>query len=451
MTLDAVVAAGAAHQSALLTAGELSSRELTEATLAAIDRENPRINAVAEVLRDEALDAADAADRSRAAGEAGPLTGVPIALKNDLDVAGHVTTLGSRAVTRAAAADGELVTVLRRLGAVPVATTTLPELMIVGFTQPEITGVTRNPIDPGRTSGGSSGGSAALVAAGAVGIATASDGAGSIRIPAAACGLVGFKPTNGTVPGSGGWCGLSTQGCVTPTVADTALYLDQVGTFSGSLVEAAATAAPGFLRIGLTRSAAAATRAEKLDPEVDAALERAAGVLRAAGHTVVEVDVPYGLRAKSATLRYLGGIAQSVDRLDDPSLLEPRTRGIVRLGAPVGPRAIAWARRAGERFASEVHRDLGVDVILSPVMSSTALPVGRWDELGALRLILAMNAFYPYTVQWNHAGVPAVSVPAGLASDGLPLAVQLVGQRDDDVRLMGLTSQLEGLIRGGLA
>lgn len=98
-----------------------------------------------------------------------------------------------------------------------------------------------------------------------------------------------------------------------------------------------------------------------------------------------------------------------------------------------------------------MHRDLGVDVILSPVMSSTALPVGRWDELGALRLILAMNAFYPYTVQWNHAGVPAVSVPAGLAADGLPLAVQLIGQRHDDVRLMALTAQLEGLSRGGLA
>ena len=451
MSLDAVVAAGAAHQSALLTSGEIGSRELTEATLAAIDRENPRINAVVEVLRDEALAAADEADRRRASGEAGPLTGVPIALKNDLDVAGHVTTLGSRAVTRAATEDGELVVALRRLGAVPVATTTLPELMIVGFTQPEITGITRNPVDPGRTSGGSSGGSAALVAAGAVGIATASDGAGSIRIPAASCGLVGFKPTNGTVPGSGGWCGLSTQGCVTPTVADTALYLDQIGTFSGSLTEAAALAAPGFLRIGLTRSAAAATRAEKLDPEVDAALERAAGVLSAAGHTVVEIDVPYGLRAKAATLRYLGGIAESVDRLDDPSLLEPRTRGIVRLGSPVGKRAVEWARRAGERFATEVHRDLGVDVILSPVMTSTALPVGRWDELGALRLILAMNAFYPYTVQWNHAGVPAVSVPAGLAADGLPLAVQLIGQRHDDVRLMALTAQLAGLTRGGLA
>ena len=451
MSLDAIVAAGAAHQSALLTSGEIGSRELTEATLAAIDRENPRINAVVEVLRDEALVAADEADRRRAAGEAGPLTGVPIALKNDLDVAGHFTTLGSKAVTRAATEDGELVVALRRLGAVPVATTTLPELMIVGFTEPAITGITRNPVDPDRTSGGSSGGSAALVAAGAVGIATASDGAGSIRIPAASCGLVGFKPTNGTVPGSGGWCGLSTQGCVTPTVADTALYLDQIGTFSGSLVEAAAAADPGRLRIGLTRSAAAATRAEKLDPEVDAALERAASVLRAAGHTVVEIDVPYGLRAKSATLRYLGGIAESVDRLDDPSLLEPRTRGIVRLGKPVGQRAIDWAGRAGERFAAEVHRDLGVDVILSPVMSSTALPVGRWDDLGALRLILAMNAFYPYTVQWNHAGVPAVSVPAGLASDGLPLAVQLVGQRHDDVRLMALTAQLEGLTRGGLA
>ncbi|WP_229054979.1 amidase [Aeromicrobium sp. Leaf350] len=442
-SLDSVVAAGAAHQSALLAAGEITSRELTEATLAAIARENPRINAVVEVLDEEALAGADEADRRRPEGTAGPLTGVPIALKNDLDVAGHVTTLGSRAVTRTATEDGELVAHLRRAGAVPVATTTLPELMIVGFTEPAISGVTRNPIDPSRTSGGSSGGSSALVAAGAVGIATASDGAGSIRIPAATCGLVGFKPTNGTVPGSGGWCGLSTQGCVTPTVADTALYLDEIGTFAGSLVEAAASASPGALRIGLTRSAAAATRAAKLDPEVDAALERTAALLRAAGHTVVEVDVAYGLRAKSATLRYLGGIAESVERLDDASLLEPRTRGIVRLGKPVPQRAIAWAKRAGEQFGRTVHDDLGVDVLLSPVMTSTALPVGPWSDLGPLRLILAMNAFYPYTVQWNHAGVPAVSMPAGRAGDGLPLAVQLVGRHGDDVRLMALSAQLE--------
>jgi amidase len=445
MSLEDVVAAGAAHQSALLAAGEISSRELTEATLAAIDRENPRVNAVVEVLRTEALAAADDADRRRASGEAGPMTGVPVALKNDLDVAGHVTTLGSRAVTRTAETDGELVAALRREGAVPVATTTLPELAIVGFTEPEITGVTRNPHDPARTSGGSSGGSAALVAAGAVGVASASDGAGSIRIPAASCGLVGFKPTNGTLPGSGGWCGLSTQGCVTPTVADSALYLDAVGTFGASLTAAAEGADPGPLRIGLTRSAAAATRAEPLDPEVDAALERAAADLRRAGHTVVEVDVTYGLKAKASTVRYLGGIRESAARVDDASLLERRTRGIVRLGSPFGARAIDWARRQGEEFGATVHADLGVDVILSPVMSSTALPVGRWDDLGAVRLVLAMNSFYPYTVQWNHAGVPAVSLPAGTATDGLPLAVQLVGRRDDDVLLMGLAAQLERL------
>ncbi|GAA1739110.1 amidase [Aeromicrobium alkaliterrae] len=443
MSLDHVVAAGAAHQSDLLASREISSRELTEATLAAIARENPRINAVVEVLEAEALASADEADRRRADGSAGPLTGVPIALKNDLDVAGHITTLGSRSVTHAAPADGDLVAALRRAGAVPVATTTLPELAIVGFTEPALTGVTRNPIDRGRTSGGSSGGSAALVAAGAVGIATASDGAGSIRIPAASCGLVGFKPTNGTVPGSGGWCGLSTQGCVTPTVADTALYLDAVGTFDGSLTEAAITGAPGALRIGLTRSAAAATSAEDLDPEVDAALERTAALLRAAGHTVVEVDVPYGLDAKASTVRYLGGIRAAAAGVDDASLLEKRTRAIVRLGAPFGRRSIAWAQRAGEKFGSAVHDKLGVDVILSPVMSSTALPVGRWEGKGALGLVLAMNAFYPYTVQWNHAGVPAVSLPAGLAQDRLPLAVQLVARRGDDVRLMGLAAQLE--------
>ncbi len=445
-SLTSVVAAGAAHQSTLLAAGEVSSRQLTEATLEAIERENPRINAIVAMF-DDALDAADAADRRRAAGEAGPLTGVPIAVKNDLDVAGRLTTVGSRAMTRVAESDGDLIAALRRAGAVPVASTTLPELVVSGFTESALTGITRNPHDERRGSGGSSGGSAALVGAGAIGIATASDGAGSIRIPAASCGVVGFKPTNGITPGSGRWCGLSTQGCVTPTVADTALYLDQIAQFPESLVAAARTE-PGPLRIGVSRDASVALKADALDPEVDAALVRAAAALESAGHRVVEVRVPYGRDAKGATVRYLAGVHESLDRLDEPDLLTPRTRGIARLGAPFGSRSVDWAVRAGARFATTVHDDLGVDVILSPVMSSTALPVGRWSDLGAVRLLLAMNAFYPYTLQWNHAGVPAVSLPAGRATDGLPLAVQLIGRGGEDPRLMSLAAQTERLLSG---
>ncbi len=190
------------------------------------------------MFADEALAAADEADRRRAAGETGPLLGIPIAVKDDLDIAGQVTGLGSRAMLMPATQDADLVTAIRAAGMVIVAKSALPELAIFGFTESEARGITRNPLNLAHTTGGSSGGSAALVAAGAVGIATASDGAGSIRIPAACCGLVGFKPTQGTMPSSGGWHDLSTQGCLAARVADSALFLDTFGTFAESLVAA---------------------------------------------------------------------------------------------------------------------------------------------------------------------------------------------------------------------
>lgn len=437
-----LVGRGPVEQAAALRRGEVTARALTIATLAAVERENARLNAVVELLADEAFDAADDADARLAAGEDGPLLGVPLAVKNDLPVTGHVTGRGSRAFTAVAARDADVVAAARAAGMVPVATTTLPELAICGFTESVATGITRNPHDLDRSPGGSSGGSAALVAAGAVGIATAGDGAGSIRIPAASCGLVGFKPTHGTMPSSGSWHGLSTQGCVVPTVADAALYLDTIGTFRESLVDAAATAPP-WLRVGVSTSASAALRAEKLDPEVRAALDRAAQALSDAGHTVRDVKVPYGTDAKALTVRYLGGIRQQALLAEDASLLERRTRQIARLGAPFGARSIAWARRAGERFGDHVHDALDVDVLLTPVMSDTALRVGRWKKRGGLRTVLAMNAFYPYTAQWNHAGLPAVSLPFGTGSDGLPLAVQLVARRDDDALLMSIAARLE--------
>ena len=437
-----LVAAGPTRHAELMRSGEVTSRRLTEATLAAISATEPTINATVAVLADEAIAAADDADRRRAAGESGPLLGVPVAVKDDLDIRGHVTGRGSRGATSVAATDSDLVAAMRAAGMVVVAKTTLPELAITGFTESELTGVTRNPHHLGHTPGGSSGGSAALVAAGAVGIATASDGAGSIRIPAACCGLVGFKPTQGTMPSSGGWHDLSTQGCLAARATDGALFMDAFGTFGSSLVEAASTD-PLPLRIGVSFSAAAATKAAPLDPRVREQVERAATVLGAAGHVVTEVDVPYPVAAKALTARYLGGIAQAAAELDDPRAVEARTRAIVQFGRPFGRRAVAWSRRQGAAWGGSVHDALGVDVLLTPVMSGPAIPVEHWKDRGGLSTVLAMNAFYPYTAQWNHAGVPAVSLPSGTTDDGLPLAIQLVARRGDDARLMALTGQWE--------
>ena len=440
---DDIVTAGPTAQAQAMRAGEISSRELTEATLRALERENPRLNAIVEVLAEEALDQADDADRRRKDGEEGPLLGVPIAVKNEHDIVGHVTAQGSRAITRVATADSEIVQRLRAAGMPMVATTTLPELAAFGFTESDACGVTRNPRDLQRTPGGSSGGSAALVAAGAVGIATASDGAGSIRIPAACCGVPGFKPTQGRMPGSGGWYDMSTQGCLTQRLADAALFLDTFGDFGGDLVSAAAQP-PGRLRIGVTTAGAAATRMAPIDPAVLAGVRRAADMLAELGHDVREVDLKYSGAAKALTARYLGGIRQSTTEVDDPMLLQRNTRGMATLGRAFPPPVIRAATRAGRRWGDAVHERLGVDVLLTPVMTGVAPEIGRFAGRNGLRTILAMNAFYPYTAQWNHAGLPAVSLPAGADEGGRPLAVQLIGKRRADAELMSLAAQAEG-------
>ncbi len=440
------VTAGLRVQSDLLASGSLTSRQLTEAVLGSIARENPAINATVAVFADEALAAADAADARRAAGETGALLGIPVAVKDDLDMAGKVTGLGSNATSSVATEDDDLVAAMRTAGMVIVAKSSLPELAIFGFTESAALGVTRNPLNTAYTSGGSSGGSAALVAAGAIGIATASDGAGSIRIPAACCGLVGFKPTQGTMPSSGGWHDLSTQGGLAARVVDSAMFLDAFGTFSTSLVDAASND-PAPLRIGLSYSAAAATKALPLDPRVAAALEAAAEMFRAAGHSVTTVYVPYTADSKALTIRYLAGIRDGAADTDDRSRLEKRTRGIARLGRPFTKRAVERANSLGRSWGDRLHDKLGVDVLLTPVMSGPAVPVEHWKGKGAIRTVLSMNAFYPYTAQWNHAGTPAVSLPAGVtAEEGLPLAVQLIARRDDDARLMALAGQYERLL-----
>lgn len=442
---DDVVGAGPFAQAAMLRAGDVSARELTEATLRGLQYENQTLNAIVELLAADALDQADDADRRRKRGEDGPLLGVPIAVKNERDIVGHVTAKGSRAITAVAAADDELVTLLRAAGMPLVATTTLPELATSGFTESEACGVTLNPRAVGRTPGGSSGGSAALVAAGAVGVATASDGAGSIRIPAACCGLPGFKPTQGTFPGSGGWHDMSTQGCLTQRLADAALYLDTFGTFAASLTDAVARA-PRRLRIGVTLDGAAAVRMNPVAPTIRDAIGRTADVLSNLGHDVRDVRIAYGPAAKSLTVRYLSGIAESARAVDRPDLLQRNTRGMATLGRAFPGPAVSVAKRLGRQWGDAVHRDLDVDVFLTPVMTDVAPEIGRFAGRSGIATILAMNAYCPFTAQWNHAGLPAVSMPAGADDAGRPVAVQLIGTRGADAELMSLAAQLEDLL-----
>lgn len=437
--------AGAARQADLIAAGTVSSRELTELYLERIDRLDGHLNAYRVVLAEEALAEADAADARRGEG-AGPLNGVPIAIKDDADVAGQSTTFGTGANPSIKRADSVMVARLREAGAVVLGKTNVPELMICCFTETLSNGATRNPWNPNHTPGGSSGGTGAAVAAGLCGVGHGSDGAGSIRIPAAWCGLFGIKPQRGRVPLTpydDGWNGLSTYGPIARTVADAARFLDVAAGAGTRYAEAAARPA-GPLRIALAINLPAGILAR---PSADAlrAVEETAEHLRALGHTVVETRLDFGpLAGPSVIARYLGGIRDDFDRLEQPEYAERRTRGFARMGRPIPGVMVEKAVRAGMGVARRVGATFEhADVILTPGPAKPPFEIGALQGRGALWTMNAMLDRVPYYATYNATGQPAASVPAGFDADGLPLAVQLVGRTDDEETLLSLAAELE--------
>ncbi len=436
--------AGPTRQAALVRAGEVSPRELVELSLRRIERLDPHLNAFRTVLADRALAEADQVAERLAAGGDGLLLGVPVAVKDDQGVAGEVRTFGTNAAGGPEPADYAVVARLRAAGAIVVGITNVPELTMWGFTETATNGITRNPWDPQRTPGGSSGGSGAAVAAGLVGAASESDGLGSIRIPAACCGLVGLKPQRGRVPTAplvDPWHGLSVFGALTRTVADTAL-VGQV--LSGQPWAAAAAREPGRLRIALSFAVARESRAT-VAPEVRRATEDVAETLRTLGHEVIERDPDLGTAGLGASARYLVGIRDDARAIAHPERLEPRTKAMARLGRLVGDRGLRWAHANEPAHAARVNAIFAdVDVVLTPTLAGPPLPVGSSTGHGALRTMDQQARWAPpFTAVWNHTGNPAISVPAGLGPDGLPLAVQLAGPFEGEERLLALASQLE--------
>src|SRR3984893_10756286 len=330
--------AGIARQAELIAAGEVSSRELVELYLERIARHDGRLNAFRVLFDERARLEAEPADARRGAGGGRPLLGVPLAVKDDIDVAGEVTAWGSNATEVPAAADAEVVRRLREAGAVIIGKTNVPELTIWPFTESATFGATRNPWDLQRAPGGSSGGSAAAVAAGLIGAALGSDGAGSIRIPAAWCGLFGLKPQRDRVPVSPKvkpWYGLSVNGALTRSVTDTGLFLDVAANAPSNGAEAdagvfaqAAAMSPGRLRIAYSRRIPPGVL-KRLDGDADGALTSTVELLRSLGHELSEQDPDYGLDAIPAVLaRYLRGIHDDAHAMAHPERLEKRTRGM---------------------------------------------------------------------------------------------------------------------------
>jgi amidase len=434
--------AGVARQAELVRSGEVSPRELVETALERIGRLDGDLNAFRIVFEERALLEADQAGGRSRGGDDRPLLGVPIAVKDDMQVAGTPLVRGSNAHGGPEPADAELVRVLRAAGAIVIGVTRTPELMLWPFTETAHGGPTRNPWSPGHTSGGSSGGSATAVSAALVPAATASDGAGSIRIPAACCGLFGLKVQRGrvsTAPLDAVWTGLGVYGFLTRSVADSAL-LYEVAT--GEPWVAAAAREPGRLRIALTTKIPPGAVA-KLGADQRRATEETAELLRSLGHEVVQRNPSYGLIGRNVIVRYLAGAHAEAQTVPDRKLLERRTRGMVRLGAGVRPllrRAVA----AQDADAARINRIFDdVDVVLTPTLTGPPLKVGRYEGRGALRTFNGAAGFVAFNPLWNHIGNPAAAVPAGFDAAGLPLSVQLCGRPGSEPLLLSLAAQLE--------
>ena len=456
MRFDEYRSRDAVGLAALVAKGEVTAGELLDTAVARMAEVNPQINAVTR----------DMTDLARGGGSgSGPLAGVPYLLK-DLGAAygGVPTSYGSKLLAEVVpAADSALTRLYKAAGLNIFGKTNTPEFGIWPVTEPHLLGVCRNPWDLDRSPGGSSGGAAAAVAAGIVPAAHASDGGGSIRIPAAACGLFGLKPSRGRVsfaPGGEGWAGASIQHAVTRSVRDSAVLLDatcapQTGDpyFLAPPERPYAEEVgrdPGKLRIAFTDEAL--TVGSVMDPEVVEAVRDTARLCESLGHHVEAAKLPGDHSAMQAAARTIlwASVAASVEaeceRRGRPLAegeIEPATYDIYRRGketpGPAYVRAVqaihAYGRAAASLFES-------YDVLLLATLGRPAIPVGYLFEKPD-EIVRRLFSYMPNTQAFNNSGQPAMTVPLAWSADGLPIGIQFAAKTGDEAVLFRLAGQLE--------
>jgi len=460
MTEDEYLSSDALGLAFLIARGEATALEALEAALARMAKVNPKVNAVTMDLSDRA--------RAEAAGAArlGPFAGVPFLLK-DLgpSLAGTSTTQSCKLYAgEIAEADSPLTALYRAAGLVIFGKTNTPELGLEPVTEPAMFGPTRNPWDLARTSGGSSGGAAAAVAAGIVPAAHASDGGGSIRIPAACCGLFGLKPSRGRVsaaPKDEGWGGFSCSHVVSRSVRDSAALLDVAARPQPGdpywaeppprQFLASAQEDPAPLRIAFTTRAFST---EAIEPACAEAVRAAARLCERLGHYVEEADPPIDRASLAAAgIVIAASVAADLDaagarrgRPVTPDDVEPLTFSAYERGRAVGGPAYILALRAAHALGRAVAAFFGrYDILICSTLGSPAVPIGHlhgdpFDEAGYARRLFD---FMPNTQAFNITGQPAASLPLAMSPEGLPIGVQVVGRQAEDALVLSLAGQLE--------
>lgn len=458
MPLTAPVPEGLVAQSDALASGALSSAALVDATLERIAQTQESLNAFRVVLADEARAEAAEADRRLAAGERLPLLGVPVAIKDDTDYAGQTTPFGCDGPFPPAKEDARIVQRLRAAGAVIVGKTNAPEIGQWPISDSAAFGIVRNPYNLDHTPGGSSGGSAAAVAAGLIPAAVGSDGGGSVRIPAAWSNLVGIKPGRGRIsayPVLDYGNGISTHGPLARTVMDAAVLYDALAGDvhpderyqSEPLTEPLAASVgrdPGTLRIAVCLNAPFIGASHRIDPEVLRNVRRTADALADLGHEVADYELRYGPVGVNWLVRgsaFCRGWVEA--NVPDIKLLDPRTRASARAGGMVRP-LVERARRAEAGIAQKVGQVFErFDVVLMPTTAQPPLRAGSITDLGEIATNTVISRACPYAFAWNVLGWPGINVPAGFVGDRLPVGAQLLGRTGDEPLLVALAAQLE--------
>ena len=454
----------ALEQASAIARGEISCVELVDHYLARVAAFGDAVGAFVTVTADAARERAAALDATPPESR-GPLHGVPTAIKDLTMTAGVRTTFGSAAFDDyVPEVDADVVRFLRTAGTISLGKTTTSELGCSCYSEGRVAPPARNPWSPGKTAGGSSGGAAAAVAAGLVAVAQGSDGGGSVRIPAAICGLVGYKPSRGVISGGPlGFAGfgLPTHGALARTVEDAAAFLDAMAVPvvgepylaplapAGGYLGAAGGASPGRLRIGVFTAPMLVDT--PVDPACVAAVSAAATALAGAGHELEEVAPPLtpDMWPLFETLWYVLALAP-VPPSRESSLL-PLTRYLRARGATVGAGDLVTVlSEIQTRVRQGLARVGGCDVLLSPVLAMPQADVGWFTEGGDPAVDFdRQRRFSPYCAIFNVTGQPSVTVPTAATPEGLPVGVMLTGRYGDDARLIAAAAQLERLAGRG--